>query len=81
MGDLINFDEPIIIRNYRPDETDRPTKQERENHRIFVAIYNHINGKRTLHDEYNLILEKKSTLPAVCRNFIIEEAKSWPSEK
>lgn len=81
MRGLINFDESIPYRNYRPNEVSRPTKQELEAARLHWICFNHIAGKRTFRDEYNLILEKKSTLPAACRKFIIEEAKGWPPEQ
>lgn len=49
------------------EEKSRPTKEER----IFDKVYNHIEGKRTLRDEYNLINEKKSTLPKACRDYVV----------
>ena len=47
--------------------------------RLWNAIYDHISGKRTLREEYNLIKEKKSTLPAAHRAYVvklIEETKN-----
>ena len=57
-----------------------PSKQEREAYRIHKQCFDHIAGKRSFRDEYNLIMAKKSTLPAACRNFIVEQAKGWEEE-
>jgi MinD-like ATPase involved in chromosome partitioning or flagellar assembly len=40
---------------------------------LFRKIYNHINGKRSLRDEYNLIIERKSTLTSACRKYLLQK--------
>lgn len=47
------------------------TKVERKWGACKFEALNHINGKRTLRDEYNLILEKKSELSKSCRDWVV----------
>lgn len=77
----VNFDEPIPYMNYRLNGVQRISKKELEDGRLYWICFDHISGKRTFRDEYNLILEKKSTLPSACRNFIIKQSKEWLSEE
>jgi len=50
--------------------TDEQHKHEKSV-RVHWRIFDHINSKRTLRDEYHLILAKKSTLPRLCRDYVI----------
>lgn len=49
------------------------TKKEKDYFRKREQVYNHINAKRTLRDEINLIIQKKSELPSSLRKFVLEE--------
>ncbi len=42
-----------------------------ERDRNYMTIMDHINGKRTLRDEYDLVQLKKSTLSSSCRKLLI----------
>lgn len=51
-------------------------------HRIYERCWNHIaKYRRTLRDEYNLIMEGKSILPKNCRNFIVQYIKEIEKER
>jgi len=71
----------IESENKSEEERKPATKQEIEMARLYWKCYNHVAGKRTFRDEYNLILEKKSELPVACRNFIILMSETWPNEE
>jgi hypothetical protein len=40
--------------------------------RMYWTIRDHIDGKRSLQDEYNLVKEKKSTLSRTLRDFLVK---------
>jgi len=50
------------------DFTFFPTKEDR----MYWEIRNHIDGKRSLQDEYDLVKAKKSTLSRVLRDFLVK---------
>lgn len=47
------------------------TKEERKWSSCKHEVMKHINGRKTLRDEYNLILEKKSELSKSCRDWVV----------
>lgn len=49
------------------------TPEQKEYSKNLRALYNHIDGKRTPRDEYNLIKEKKSKLPRSVRDWVIKQ--------
>jgi hypothetical protein len=51
---------------------DKASREIYKRQRAWNEIMEHINGKRTIREEYSLIKEKKSTLSARCKKLIIE---------
>lgn len=52
------------------------TKEQREHKKlvkIHWKVFDHISGKRSLLDEYDLIKLKKSTLTKICRSYVIDK--------
>jgi hypothetical protein len=45
-----------------------PTKEDR----MYWEIRDHIDGKRSLQDEYDLVKAKKSTLSRALRDFLVK---------
>lgn len=43
--------------------------------RLYDEVMSHINGKRSLREEYDLIMQKKSELSARCREWVIKNVK------
>jgi hypothetical protein len=42
---------------------------------VWKIIYEHISGKRTLREEFDLIKSKKSELPKKCRDYVVKVFK------
>ena len=61
------------------DEQRAQEKEERRNDRIYWEIFDHVNGKRTFREEYELVKQKKSGLSARCKKYLINafENKDW----
>jgi hypothetical protein len=47
------------------------TRNSNQEQSIRTEIFNHINGTKTMRDEYRLVLEKKSKLSRACRDYLI----------
>lgn len=56
-------------------------KEERRLNRIYKEILEHINGKRTLQDEYNLIKNKQSGMSARCKKFLVDLIENFKTEE
>jgi hypothetical protein len=54
-------------------------KMKEKEHNIHWKVFDHISGKRTLRDEYDLIKEKKSTLSKTCRDYVKQIIESEES--
>lgn len=53
-------------------EQHEDNREYRRQERIWNEIIEHINMKRTLREEYTLIIEGKSSMSARCRKFLRE---------
>ena len=75
MFDTSEFD--TVYSKYIWKRDQKPTRH----HKLMEHIINHINGKRTIRDEYNLIKTNKSTLSRIHREFVINIMENEHVEK
>lgn len=63
--------QPYIITRREPLPLDDNNKHSKD-YKLHTKVTNHINGKRTLQQEAELIRQKRSSLPANARKYLMD---------
>ena len=62
------------------DKTQIFTKEQLADMRRYEEVIKHISGKRSFKDEYELILQKKSTLTKSQRDWLVDQIENSEKE-